>query len=88
MKFRTVLLGLVGAAIGWLEPASDDTVDILSREGRGTESVERDIVGSVTSGYSSEGAHFYTWQPERAEVVGWVAELAPFDPPNRTSQDA
>ena len=83
MKIRTVLLGLVGAAIGWLQPGGDDMTDLVSREGRGTESVERDIVGSVASGYSSQGDHFYTWQPERAEVVAWVIELAPWDHPNR-----
>jgi hypothetical protein len=86
MKVRSVLLGLVGAAIGWLEPGSDDMADLVSREGRGTGSVEGEIIGSVAKGYSSQGDHFYTWQPERAEVVAWVAELAPWDHPNRTSQ--
>lgn len=84
MKFRSVLLGLVGAAIAWLDPGSDDTADLLSREGRGR-AVERDIVGSAASGYSSQGDHFYTWQPERVDVVGWVAELAPWDHPDRPS---
>jgi D-hexose-6-phosphate mutarotase len=40
-----------------------------------------EIAGSRSSGFRSEGARFYTWQPERAEVVSWVAELAPFDRP-------
>ena len=81
MKVRTALLGLVGALISWLEPTADDVVDLASRAGRRTAPADREVVGSPACGYHSEGGHFYTWQPERSEVVGWVAELAPLDHP-------
>ena len=43
------------------------------------------IEGTPSSGYRSEGEHFYTWQPERDEVVAWVEELLPFDRPMPTA---
>ena len=87
MKVRNVLLGLVGAAIGWLGAGGEDAAEIPSREGRRT-GIGDEIVGSPASGYHSEGSQFYTWQPERAEVVDWVEELAPWDHPPRTSQQS
>jgi hypothetical protein len=35
------------------------------------------ILGSSEAGYRSEGAHFYVWQPTRADLVSWLVELAP-----------
>jgi len=78
MKVRPVMLGLVGAVIGWLEPGSEDAVSLVSRSGR-EGSGTPEIVGSSADGYHSAGAHFYTWQRERADVVAWVEELMPYD---------
>ena len=80
MKVRGMLLGLTGAVLGWLEPSTDDVVDIATRAGRESARGEK-VDGSPVIGYHSEGGRFYTWQPERSEVVSWVAELAPFDRP-------
>lgn len=85
MKIRAMVLGLVGAAIGWLEPGGDSMVDLVNREGRRDAPADPAIVGSPHSGYRSEGDRFYTWQPERADVVAWVEELAPWDHPPRTA---
>lgn len=84
MKVRKLLLGLVGAAIAWLEPGADDMVDLASREGRASAPDDGAIVGSPAAGYHSEGSRFYTWQPDRSEVVAWVAELEPWDHASRT----
>lgn len=84
MKVRPVMLGLVGAVIGWLEPGSEDAVNLVrssSREGCGAP----EIVGSPAQGYHSAGAHFYTWQPERATVVAWLEELRPYDHEGRVA---
>jgi hypothetical protein len=80
MKVRGMLLGLTGAVMGWLEPSTDDTADLVARAGRESARDEK-VRGSPVVGYHSEGGRFYTWQPERSEVVSWVAELAPFDRP-------
>ena len=80
MKVRGMLLGLTGAVMGWLEPSADDAVDFAARAGRESTRDEK-VTGSPVVGYHSEGGRFYTWQPERSEVVSWVAELAPFDRP-------
>jgi hypothetical protein len=72
-------IGPVDAATDWLEPHGEGMADLVARAGRSSASRQGEIVGSRASGYRSAGAHFYTWQPERAEVVSWVAELAPFD---------
>ena len=56
------------------------------RHGPGPEAAGDEIVGSPESGYRSEGIQFYTWQPEREDVAAWVAELAPWDHPPRTSR--
>lgn len=85
MKVRKLLLGLVGAAMGWFEPGGDDMVDLVNREGRRAEAAD-EIAGSPASGYRSEGSHFYTWQLEREEVADWLAELAPWGHPPRTSR--
>lgn len=45
------------------------------RDGRRSEPAGLAIVGSPDVGYRSETGRFYTWQPERSEVVAWVAEL-------------
>lgn len=106
MRARFLLLGLVGALIGWLDAPEAREERLLEREmesGReavGTRlatalqpdaparvaepSSERvhsalRILGSPESGYRSEGAHFYIWQPTRADLVSWLAELAPLD---------
>jgi len=80
MKVRGMLLGLTGAVMGWLEPSTDDTTGLVARAGRESARDEK-VTGSPVVGYHSEGGRFYTWQPERSEVVSWVAELAPFDRP-------
>jgi len=45
--------------------------------GRGE--LDRRIRGSREGGYRYQGARFYTWQPDRREVIAWVRDLAPFD---------
>jgi len=106
MRVRFLLLGLVGALIGWLDAPEVAEERLLERElGADREAVgirvattrETDapavvagppveradgalrILGSRESGYRSEGAHFYVWQPTRADLVSWLAELAPRD---------
>jgi hypothetical protein len=80
MNVRGLLLGLTGAVMGWLEPSTDDAADFVTRAGRvSARDEEVVVVGSPIVGYYSEGGRFYTWQPERSEVVSWVAELGPFD---------
>jgi len=81
MKVRGMLLGLAGAVMGWLGPSTDDASDFAVRAGRESARDEK-VTGSPIVGYHSEGGRFYTWQPERSEVVSWVAELAPFDRPD------
>ena len=81
MKVRGMLFGLIGALIGWLGPSNDDAADFVARAGRESARDEK-VTGSPVVGYHSEGGRFYTWQPERSEVVSWVAELAPFDRPD------
>jgi hypothetical protein len=78
MKVRLLLLGLVGAVIGWLEPPPEDAAQLERRTGRISAPADA-IHGSRANGYRSEGARFYTWQPERSAVVAWVEELSPFD---------
>ena len=80
MKVRGMLLELTGAVMGWLEASADDAVD-FTRAGRES-ARDESVTGSPVLGYHSEGGRFYTWQPERSEVVSWVAELAPFDRPD------
>lgn len=79
MKVGALLLGLAGALIGWLEPHGEAEADLARRAGRGSAAPEHAIAGSPARGYHCEGGRFYTWQPERAEVVAWVEELSPFD---------
>jgi hypothetical protein len=96
MRVRFLLLGLVGALIGWVDgpPALSDE-DLLDETGsdrkpagiQSEASVDRDalglpshgplILGSSEQGYRSEGAHFYVWQPNRADLLSWLAELSP-----------
>jgi len=107
MRVRFLLLGLVGALIGWLDAPEVGETGLLEREvGPGgregvgvrvartvvpdapavvadppaeqTDGALR-ILGSRESGYRSEGDHFYVWQPTRADLVSWLAELAPLD---------
>jgi hypothetical protein len=78
MKVPGMLIGLAGAVMGWLEPSPDDVADFATRAGRHS-ARDENVTGSSVVGYHSEGGRFYTWQPERSEVVSWVAELAPFD---------
>ena len=87
MKLRPLLLGLVGVMIGWLEPQGDDATDLVRRPEAESSATDDWVLGSRAHGFHSEGAHFYTWQRERSEVVAWVSELAPFDhpaPPRRS----
>lgn len=81
MKVRPLLLGLVGAMMGWLEPQAEDSADLARRADPDSVASDDRVVGSRTGGFHSEGAHFYVWGPERSEVVAWVSELAPFDRP-------
>ena len=85
MKVRGMLLGLTGAVTGWLDPSTDVAARFATRAGRGSARDEK-VTGSPIVGYHSEGGRFYTWQPERSEVVSWVAELAPFDRPGSDSR--
>jgi hypothetical protein len=39
------------------------------------------VYGSRATGYHCEGPHFYTWQPDRPDALGWGVELAPLDSP-------
>src|SRR5688572_28112217 len=79
MKVRKRLLGRVGAAIGLPPAGGEGKTPRVSREGRRSAPPDAEIIGSPASGYHSEGGQFYTWEPERTEVVLWVAELAPWD---------
>ena len=81
MKVRGMLLGLTDAVTAWLEPSAGDAAHFATRAGRESARDEK-VTGSPVVGYHSEGGRFYTWQPERSEVVSWVAELAPFDRPD------
>lgn len=81
MKVRLLLFGLVGAAMGWLEPQSEAAADLSRRADPETAATDDRVVGSRANGFHGAGAHFYTWQRERSEALAWVTELAPFDHP-------
>jgi hypothetical protein len=65
----------VDGVIDWLEPRHPMPHPRPGAAQRVRAHLADRVRGSRASGFCGEAAHFYTWQPERADVVSWLAEL-------------